>query len=44
MGAAGESLLSRARLRGWLSITGISVTFFGVLHHVDHVVRGNYSG
>ncbi|MBA3425413.1 MAG: hypothetical protein H0U04_12930 [Rubrobacter sp.] len=23
---------------------GISVTVFGFLHHVDHVVRGNHSG
>jgi hypothetical protein len=25
-------------------VLGISVTAFGVLHHVDHVVRGNHSG
>ncbi len=35
---------SRAGLRRWLLIAGGGVTFFGVLHHVDHVVRGNHSG
>jgi hypothetical protein len=25
-------------------IAGISVTVFGFLHHVDHIVRGNHSG
>jgi hypothetical protein len=25
-------------------VLGICVTVFGVLHHVDHVVRGNHSG
>ncbi len=25
-------------------IAGASVTVFGILHHVDHVVRGNHSG
>jgi hypothetical protein len=27
-----------------LLIVAIGVTFFGVLHHLDHVVRGNHSG
>ena len=27
-----------------LLVLGIGVTVFGVLHHIDHVVRGNHSG
>ncbi len=34
----------RARLRSWLLIVAAGVTIFGILHHVDHVVRGNHSG
>ena len=34
----------RAGLRGWLLIAAAGVTIFGILHHVDHVVRGNHSG
>ena len=32
------------RFRWGLWISGAVVTFFGILHHVDHVVRGNHSG
>ncbi len=32
------------RWRRALLVLGIGVTVFGVLHHVDHVVRGNHSG
>ncbi len=28
----------------WLLIAAAAVTVFGLLHHVDHVVRGNHSG
>jgi Zn-dependent membrane protease YugP len=35
---------SRATLRRWLLIAAAAVTIFGLLHHVDHVVRGNHSG
>jgi Zn-dependent membrane protease YugP len=31
-------------LRRRLLIAGGGVTLFGILHHVDHVVRGNHSG
>jgi hypothetical protein len=34
----------RAKLRTWLLIAVGCSTIFGVLHHVDHVVRGNHSG
>ncbi len=44
MSTGGDSSALRAGLRRWLLIAGISVTFFGILHHVDHVVRGNHSG
>ncbi len=42
--STGSLRSSYAGLRRWLLISGISVTFFGILHHVDHVVRGNHSG
>jgi hypothetical protein len=32
------------RWRRALLVLGLGVTVFGVLHHVDHVVRGNHSG
>ena len=32
------------RWRRALLVVGIGVTVFGVLHHMDHVVRGNHSG
>ena len=32
------------RWRRALLVLGIGVTIFGVLHHIDHVVRGNHSG
>jgi hypothetical protein len=34
----------RDRLRRLLLVLGVIVTAFGVLHHVDHVVRGHHSG
>ncbi len=34
----------RARLRIWLLIAASCTTIFGIMHHVDHVVRGNHSG
>jgi hypothetical protein len=40
MGVAGV----RDRWRRVLLGLGCVVTVFGVLHHVDHVVRGNHSG
>ena len=30
--------------RRWLLIFALSTTVFSVLHHVDHVTRGNHSG
>ena len=35
---------TRTGMRARLLIAGISVSVFGFLHHVDHVVRGNHSG
>ncbi len=34
----------RERFRRGLLVVAVGVTIFGVLHHVDHVVRGNHSG
>ena len=34
----------REQLRRSLLILGVVVTVFGLLHHVDHVIRGNHSG
>ena len=34
----------RDRMRRVLLVLGVIVTVFGVLHHVDHVIRGNHSG
>jgi hypothetical protein len=42
MGARVRSV--RERFRRGLLISGAAVTVFGVLHHVDHVIRGNHSG
>ena len=42
--STGESRPSRGGLRRRLLIAGGGVTLFGILHHVDHVVRGNHSG
>ena len=36
--------VARERWRRALLALGVGVTAFGVLHHVDHVVRGNHSG
>jgi Zn-dependent membrane protease YugP len=35
---------SRTNLRRWLLIAATAVTIFGLLRHLDHVVRSNYSG
>jgi hypothetical protein len=35
---------ARDRSRRWLLIFASSATVFSVLHHVDHVTRGNHSG
>ena len=42
--STGGSRSSRGGLRRRLLIAGGGVTLFGILHHVDHVVRGNHSG
>lgn len=34
----------RTKLRTWLLIAAACVTIFAILHHVDHVIRGNHSG
>ena len=34
----------REVFRRWLLVLGVVVTVFAVLHHTDHVIRGNHSG
>ena len=34
----------RSRLQRWLMIPAACVTIFGVLHHLDHIIRGNHTG
>src|SRR5215207_10079758 len=35
---------ARERFRRGILIAGVATTVFGVLHHTDHVIRGNHSG
>ncbi len=44
MSRSREPWSSSTSLRRWLLIAATAVTIFGLLHHVDHVVRGNHSG
>ena len=44
MDSVAEARPVRERWRWSLLGLGVGVTVFGVLHHVDHVVRGNHSG
>src|SRR4028119_1248686 len=32
------------KLRRWLLVAATSTTVFAIMHHTDHVVRGNHSG
>ncbi len=32
------------KLRTWLLIGAGCTTIFGIVHHIDHVIRGNHSG
>jgi hypothetical protein len=42
--AGAEPRLLLERLQRWLLIAASGATIFGILHHVDHVIRGNHSG
>ncbi len=44
MNAYAEADSRRARARVWLLVAAGCTTAFGIMHHVDHVVRGNHSG
>ena len=35
---------TRPKLRRWIVLTLVSALLFGVLHHTDHLVRGNHVG
>lgn len=39
-----STLEHRPNLRRWIFLTLLSLTLFGGLHHVDHIVRGNHVG
>ena len=44
MSTVAEVRLTHARLRRWLLIAATGTTVFAIMHHTDHVVRGNHSG
>ena len=35
---------AQTKLRRWLLIAATCTTIFAIMHHTDHVVRGNHSG
>lgn len=39
-----EMVPGRRSFRGWLLSFAVAATVFSVLHHADHVIRGNHSG
>lgn len=39
-----EMVPGRRSFRGWLLSFAVAATIFSVLHHADHVIRGNHSG
>ena len=43
-GAPQEMASGGRRLRGWLLRFAVAATVFSILHHADHVIRGNHSG
>jgi uncharacterized membrane protein YhaH (DUF805 family) len=44
-GAGGAmGLAARGGYRRWLLVFASAAVLFGVMHHADHVVRGNHSG
>jgi hypothetical protein len=45
VGASGERRLAvRVDYRRWLLVFAAAAVVFGLMHHVDHVIRGNHSG
>ena len=43
-GAPREIVSGGGRLRGWLLRFAVAAMVFSILHHADHVIRGNHSG
>ncbi len=43
-GAPREMVSGGGRLRGWLLRFAVAAMVFSILHHADHVIRGNHSG
>src|ERR671918_632624 len=35
---------AQTKLRRWLLIAATGTTIFAIMHHTDHVIRGNHSG
>ena len=44
MNARAKAQPVRTKLRTWLLVAAACATIFAILHHVDHVIRGNHSG
>lgn len=43
-GAPREMVSEGGRLRSWLLRFAVAAMVFSILHHADHVIRGNHSG
>ncbi len=44
MNASTRPQAAQTKLRRWLLIAATGTTAFAIMHHTDHVVRGNHSG
>ncbi len=44
MSTAAEVQSTHVRLKRWLLVAATGTTIFAIMHHTDHVVRGNHSG
>ena len=44
MSTVAEVRPTHARLQRWLLVAATSTTVFAIMHHTDHVIRGNHSG
>ena len=42
--ANAEANQGHTKFRIWLLVAACCTTAFGIMHHVDHVIRGNHSG
>src|SRR5919202_140570 len=44
MNASAKPQPLRPKVRRWLLATATGTTLFAIMHHADHVLRGNHSG